>query len=120
MLNLIDMFFLKKINYYHGIISRRGNSFYPLGNIINRHEEIKIIVRRRKWSHKVNSPNVQKFYLKNPTLRHLMPLGDISHSLASITSKLIFPYILEESGPVKAYLKNFGNCLILTEVSPIC
>jgi len=51
----------KSLDYHLGIIGRRRNDFYSLGNTINRHKGIKIIVRRRKWTHKVNPLNIKKF-----------------------------------------------------------
>ena len=75
----------KKLDYHLRIIGRRGYNLYTLRNVIDRDEGVKIIVRR-KWTHEVNPPNVKKFYLKNPTLRHLMPFGNIPRPLASIAS----------------------------------
>ena len=48
-----------------------------------------------------------------------MPRENIPHSLALIPYKHKFPYILEESGPIEACLKDLGNSLVQTKVSII-
>jgi len=104
---------IKKLNYHLGIISRRGNSFYPLENVINRHEVIKIIGRRRKWSHKVDSfPNVKTFYLKNPTLMYPVPSKNVPWPLASITTDDKGSGIFKESGPIEIGLKQLSYSLV--------
>ena len=108
-----------KFNYHIGIISRRGNSFYPLGNLIDHHKNIKIIVRRMKWSHKVNFPNVKKFYLKDPTLKHLMPLGNVRRPLASIITHNESSNIFKESGPIETSLKHLSYSLVRSKMSTI-
>jgi len=57
--------------------------------------------------------------MKNPTLRHLIPPRNISRPLTSVTVHDKLPCILEESAPVEAHLKNFGNGLVWTKVSTI-
>jgi len=77
-------------------------------------------MRWRELTYEVNSPNIKEFHLKNPTLRHLMPLKNIPHLMVSIICKHRVPCILEKSGSIKARLKNFGNCLVWTKVFSIC
>jgi len=75
-------------------------------------------MRQTEHTHEVNLPNIKELYVKNSSLRHLMLFGDIPLLLASIESNHIFPYILEENGPIKARFKNSGNSLLRTKVSP--
>ena len=106
----------KKLNFHLRIISRRADSFNPLKNVIDRHEDIKIIVKRRKWFHKVNSPNVERFYLKDPTLRDLMPLENVPSPLASITTHNESSDIFKESGPIETNLKDLNYSLVRSQM----
>ncbi|MED6172590.1 hypothetical protein PIB30_051472 [Stylosanthes scabra] len=52
-------------------------------------------------------------------LWHLIPLGDVPNTLASITTLHKIVSILEESWPIKATLEYCGRCLFSTKVSTI-
>jgi len=47
------------------IVSSCGFHLNPFGHIINNKKDIKIAKKRRKWTHKINTPNIKNFTLKN-------------------------------------------------------
>lgn len=78
--------FLEELYDNFGIIGWGGNGFHPLRDIVNRSEDVEFVMGRRKGSHEVNPPYIKQLHLMNATLRHLISLGNVPHSLASITS----------------------------------
>jgi len=114
-----QIFFPRELCGKLGIIGWSGNGFHPLIDIVNRKEDIKIGMVRRKGSHEVNPPFVKQLHLKNATLRHLMLLRNVPHYLASITIHDKVPFIFEESGPTESYLEYLYNSLVQAKVSII-
>jgi len=74
---------------------------------------------RRKGSYKVNAPYIKHVHLKNATLRHFMSLGNLPHSLPSITTHDKFPCIFEESGPTETHLEYLCNSFVCAKVSTV-
>jgi hypothetical protein len=61
------------------------------GNIVNTNKNIVITERWRKWTHKIDTPNIKDLNNKNIVKRYHVSLRNIAHALASITcgAKLI-------------------------------
>jgi len=110
---------VEELDNHLGIVDRGGNDFHLLEDIINHYKDAKIIMERREWTHELNPPYIKKFYIKNPTFRHLMPLENVPFSLASITLHNKLSCIFKECRPIETHLKYLYNGLVWSKVSYI-
>ena len=117
--NLVKFFFFEKLKDNLGIICRGGNGFHPLRNIVNRHKDVKVVIGRRKRTHKVDPPYIKQLYFEYATLRHFMPLGNVPFLLTYITSYDKFPSVFKERRPIEACLEYFRNRFIWSKVATI-
>lgn len=103
---------------HSGIICWSSNCFHQFGHIIDCQQDVLLTKRRRKWPHKVNSPNIKNL-LQNICQRQLMTLRNVSHTLAPVISLDKDITTPEESWPIKTTLKYLYGGLSHTEMPSI-
>lgn len=89
---------LHKSHHYTRAINLSCNSLNTFRHIIHYHQDVIIIEGKRKWAHKINSPQIKKFSLQDIGQRHLI-LSCISIHSQPIKTKL--PYLCNYLGSIE-------------------